>query len=199
MNRKEDHSMATNSEYLYETAQICLNGHLRNNEVNQHPDRNEKFCSLCSKEVISECPTCKAPIRSYYYEQKAVYNTINSDPLQTEQRFSKEFGGYEKTQLSGELIVPAFCHNCGEPYPWTKTFLENAEDMVDMFDELSPEQKLQLKETFPDLIVETPKSKLAALQASKLINGFQSAGKDIFISMLKEKVIDSLFLLMHLN
>ena len=114
--------------------------------------------------------------------------------------------GYYKTAkicLNGHLISSnienhsadyPFCTSCG-----TKTFLETAEDMVDMFDELTPEQKLQLKETFPDLIVETPKSKLAALQASKLINGFQSAGKDIFISMLKEKVIDSLFLLMHLN
>lgn len=156
----------------YKTAKICLNGHLISSNIENH-SADYPFCTSCGSKTITICQNCQAPIHGYYHIKGVV--------------------SFE------EPTVSAFCHNCGEPYPWTKTFLETAEDMVDMFDELSPEQKLQLKETFPDLIVETPKSKLAALQASKLINGFQSAGKDIFISMLKEKVIDSLFLLMHLN
>lgn len=136
----------------YKTAKICLNGHLISSNIENH-SADYPFCTSCGSKTITICQNCQAPIHGYYHIKGVV--------------------SFE------EPTVPAFCHNCGEPYPWTKTFLETAEGMVDMFDELSPEQKLQLKETFPDLIVETPKSKLAALQASKLINGFQSAGKDI--------------------
>lgn len=71
--------------------------------------------------------------------------------------------------------------------------------MVDMFEELSTEQKQQLKETFPDLIVETPQSKLAALRAAKLINGLTSFGKDIFVKLLQDNIIQSLFTLMNIK
>lgn len=190
-----------NIQYFYETAQICKNGHLRNSEVQKHPDRNENFCSLCNAEVISICQNCKAPIRSYYYQQEALYRPACGyyDPFKTVQEHQMEFSGYNTTILTPEFDIPAYCHNCRSPYPWTQTFLDTAEEMVDMFDELTLEQKQQLKETFPDLIVETPASKLAALRASKIINGFQSVGKDIFIEALKDGVVQSLFMLMHLK
>lgn len=189
------------TEYFFETAQICEKGHLRNDEVQQHPNRNEKFCSLCDSKVISECTKCKTPIRAHYYAQEAMYQPVCGyyDPLKSDQEHKMKFTGYNRKRLTNELHIPSFCYHCGHPFPWTELFLKTADEMVDMFDELTLEQKQELKATFPDLIVETPSSKLSALKASKIINGFQSFGKDFFISFLKDGTIQSLFMLMNLK
>jgi hypothetical protein len=42
----------------YHTAQICLNGHIINESIEEYPEKNEKFCSLCGSETITECPSC---------------------------------------------------------------------------------------------------------------------------------------------
>lgn len=157
----------------YKTAKICLNGHMITDDL-ESSGNNDSFCSECGAKAITHCKYCNANIHGYYF----VPGVLN---------------------LAAETTVPAYCHDCGEPYPWTETFLKTAEEMVDMFNELSTEQKQQLKETFPDLIVETPQSKLAALRAAKLINGLTSFGKDIFVKLLQDNVVDSLFALMHLK
>lgn len=157
----------------YRTAKICQNGHMITNNV-ESSDNHDKICSECGAETITQCKFCGAAIHGVYILPSYI-------------------GKYPPTP------VPAFCYNCGKPYPWTESFFNTADEMVDMFDELSTEQKQQLKETFPDLIVETPQSKLAALKAAKLINGLQSFGKDIFVKLLQDNIIQSLFTLMNIK
>ena len=157
---------------VYRTAMICLNGHLITDNYEDY-GIEDRFCRKCGAATIINCQYCNKSIHGRY-----TANNFGSKPL-------KE--------------LPAFCHNCGKPYPWTEAFLKTADEMVDMFEELSTEQKQQLKETFPDLIVETPQSKLAAFRAAKLINGLTSFGKDIFVKLLQDNVVDSLFALMHLK
>lgn len=160
---------------VYKTAKICLNGHMISDDY-QFAKDYDKYCTLCGAENITCCQYCNAPIHGYYdYEVPGYVGPAEVAP------------------------VPAYCHNCGKPYPWTEAFLKTADEMVDMFDELSTEQKQQLKETFPNLIVETPQSNLAALRAAKLINGLTSFGKDIFVKLLQDNVVDGLFALMHLK
>ena len=158
----------------YEQATICENGHIIS-EYSNNAESTDKYCSKCGGLAIKTCKKCGTYIRGQY----------NSD----------EF----VIIPNGSIVVPAYCHNCGDPYPWTSKFLNAADEMVDMFDDLTPEQKQTLKSTFPDLIVESPNSQLAALRASKLINGLQEFGKDIFINLLSENIIPTLFTLMHLK
>lgn len=68
-----------------------------------------------------------------------------------------------------------------------------------MADDLSPEQKQRLKETFSNLLVDKPESKYSALVASKLIHEIKSMGKNILIEMLKENIPMKLFELMQLD
>lgn len=157
----------------YKTAKFCLNGHMITDDL-EFSGKQDKFCSQCGAATITQCKSCGAAIHGHY----SVPGVFGSHP---------------------PIPVPAFCHNCGKPYPWTETFLKTADEMVDMFEELSTEQKQQLKETFPDLIVETPQSKLAALRAAKLINGLTSFGKDIFVKLLQDNIIQSLFTLMNIK
>lgn len=157
----------------YRTAKICQNGHMITNNV-ESSENHDKFCSKCGAETITQCRFCRAAIHGIYIVPGYI-------------------GKYPPTP------VPSYCHNCGKPYPWTEAFLKNADEMVDMFDELSAEQKQQLKETFPDLIVKNPRSELAALKAAKLINGLTSFGKDIFVKLLQDNIIQSLFTLMNIK
>ncbi len=179
----------------YSTAQICKNGHIVNDDIEMHPLKKSVFCPLCSEKTITTCPHCGKPIRGNYY----TLDNLAEDPIiylgaDTDIHF-------KETILNSVSLTeaPAYCPNCGKPYPWTEAFLKNADEMVDMFDELSTEQKQQLKETFPDLIVKNPRSELAALKAAKLINSLTSFGKDIFVKLLQDNVVDSLFALMHLK
>jgi hypothetical protein len=45
----------------YDTAQVCVNGHLINDAMHAFPERGRKFCGKCGAATISECPKCKAP------------------------------------------------------------------------------------------------------------------------------------------
>jgi hypothetical protein len=77
----------------YDIAQICLNGHVINDSTYQFPEGNKKFCQRCGKPTIVSCQDCGCPIRGNYI---AVV-----DP-------------------ASHYTAPAYCEDCGEPYPWTE-------------------------------------------------------------------------------
>jgi len=94
-----------------DVAQICLNGHLINRQVQANPQKNEKFCSRCGAETITACKDCNNHLK-----------------------------GYIKGQVNF-LYIPNFCPNCGKPYPWTETNLKVAEEMVEETDLSPKEQE----------------------------------------------------------
>ncbi len=56
------------SDGWYDTAQICINGHVINSMSKSHPEHNKKFCDKCGEPTITNCPKCNAPIRGHYHE-----------------------------------------------------------------------------------------------------------------------------------
>ena len=99
----------------------------------------DRFCSACGSAVISECPSCRAVIR-----------------------------GHRKNEC-GYYKVPAYCPDCGSAYPWTQTALQTAIDLLIEDDELPAADREKLVAVLPDVIVETPKSNLAAVRLRKAI------------------------------
>jgi hypothetical protein len=79
----------------YDTMQVCLNGHQITDRYDSSPEFRQNFCEKCGAETISECKNCGTKIRGHYDVEGVV--AIGS---------SKE--------------VPNYCHDCGEPYPWTE-------------------------------------------------------------------------------
>ena len=71
--------------------------------------------------------------------------------------------------MKHEVLVPAFCHQCGSPYPWTETRLKAFQQIVDSLDDISPELKERLKNSFPDIVCETPKTELAAIVVDSVL------------------------------
>jgi hypothetical protein len=73
--------------------QVCLNGHQINSSAASLPHLNKKRCKKCGAETIMACPKCHTDIQGYHH----VPGVLDARPV----------------------AVPAHCHNCGEPYPWT--------------------------------------------------------------------------------
>jgi hypothetical protein len=86
--------------------------------------------------------------------------------------------------------VENFCLDCGSPFPWTVDKLEAAKAYADEAEGLSPEERETLKKSFDDLIVESPKTQLAAMRFKKLLPkvGPQIGGalRDLLVDIASE-------------
>lgn len=186
------------SNHFFKIAQVCQNGHLRNSDTSTHAAKNEIFCSICGAKVISACPHCGSQLRGAYYMNKPIYSGTMCNVLEG-RKLSSHISGYKDVKISNTVDVPAYCHNCGKPYPWTEATLQTAEHIIDMLDELTPDQKKQLVDFIPDIIVETPQSRYAALVYAKFLDGLQGLAVDCFKDWLKKNVFPTLLVLLNMQ
>ena len=140
----------------YKTAQICLNGHCITSDIDYN---TENYCSVCGSATITKCPNCHSNIRGDYEDDFAI------------------FAGYE---------TPKYCHNCGKPFPWTEAAIQAAAEILALDDSLTADGTQILIDALPDLICETPKTKLAVAKFKKLL----SASERFVIDGIREFAID---------
>ena len=88
----------------YRKAEICLNGHTATSDFEYSRGFVSPHCSECGAETIRECPPGKSSIRGHYHVG-GVFGW-SDDP------------------------VPAYCHSCGDTYPWTQPALGSARGLV---------------------------------------------------------------------
>lgn len=69
--------------------------------------------------------------------------------------------------ISQKYDRPAYCHNCGKPYPWTESAIETMRKIIWEDEDLFEDEKERMNESLPDLITETPKTELAIMQVKK--------------------------------
>ena len=93
-------------EPWYDTAQVCLNGHLITSRAQTSPRLQKKRCPVCGELAITKCPGCGTPIRGHYH-------------------------GWEVNGV-GPTAPPAHCHDCGTPYPWTQRRLQIVEKRMEI-------------------------------------------------------------------
>lgn len=129
---------------------------------------------------------------------KPIYSGTMCNVLEG-RKLSSHISGYKDVKISAAVDVPAYCHNCGKPYPWTEATMRAAEHIIDMLDELTPDQKKQLVDFIPDIIVETPQSRYAALVYAKFLDSLQGLAVDCFKDWLKKNVLPTLLVLMNMQ
>ena len=155
----------------YETAQICLNGHVITSGVETSPNMVKKYCPECGAPTTAKCEHCNTGIHGYYH-MDGVVSLYNYSP-------------------------PSYCHNCGKPYPWTETRIETARLLVQEDEQLSSTDKEILTSSIPDLLTETPKTKLATTRYKKLIskavNVTGQGLRDLLVDLVSESVKKSLW------
>lgn len=151
---------------FFDTAQICQNGHVITSMMRGHPEYSKAFCPSCGESTISQCPNCNATIKGHHHLPRVV-----------------DFSPYHP---------PAYCDACGQPYPWTSRIKESAAELIELDEALEATEKDDFKGAIKDLVVDTPKTKVAIVKYKTYIKkaGKEVAGglKDILIEVVSETV-----------
>ncbi|MCK4329069.1 DUF2321 domain-containing protein [candidate division WOR-3 bacterium] len=148
----------------YDEAQICLNGHIVNPAIHSRPDMSRDFCVDCGTKTIKKCPKCETPIIGS--------RVIGRQPI-------------------GHLFsLPKFCHNCGEPYPWTEAIIKAARELTQELENITDEEKKILVQSIDDMIKDTPGTMVATTKFKKIISKtgkkFMDAFRDILVDIISE-------------
>jgi hypothetical protein len=160
------------SDSYYDVAQVCRNGHTITSMYASSPDLAKKYCPQCGEETITECPSCNQQIQGYYHVPGF-------------------FGVGEKYK------PPAFCHNCGQPYPWTKGRLEAAKELAQEAENLDEQEREQLARSLDDIIRDTPRTQVAANRFKRLMakagRGTAQAMREIVVDIATEAAKKAIF------
>lgn len=143
----------------YDVAQVCLNGQVVNDTSQENPQMNQDYCSNCGERTITVCCNCSEPVRGFLHIPGVVYS---------------------------DYARPSFCHNCGEPYPWTERKLEAANELAQELDELTSKEKDRLSGTLPDIVSETPKTTVAATRFKRLVAKVGGMAGEAFKDILSD-------------
>jgi hypothetical protein len=143
---------------FFHTAQLCLNGHVIGDRIDEFPEQSERFCSRCGAETISACQACKKQIR----------------------------GGYEVPGVAaeGEYHPPTYCYNCQAAFPWTEKRLEAARLLATETEAFDDADRQQLNAALPDIVADTPMTPVASARFNRLMAKAGLATADIFRELL---------------
>ena len=81
-----------------DSRQVCVNGHVITNRAKLFPETKKKFCDICGSETIMACTNCQSTLPGDYHlpaHSPSGYVDFDAPPY-----------------------PPAFCSDCGNPYPW---------------------------------------------------------------------------------
>lgn len=138
----------------YDTALVCKNGHMINSSMRKYSDTNDKYCTKCGAETVYKCSSCECEIRGEYHASGVVCLG----------------GGIEEP--------PGYCHNCGKPYEWTRLRIEALNDLIELDEKLSKQQKDELKRSGIEISTENPKNKVAVLKIKSILSKTGSSLKE---------------------
>jgi len=175
------------SRNWYETAQICLNGHVINESVEEHPENNKDYCEKCGSKTITECPKCKAKIVGAKYIERnlGIGRNLSSYNLKKRKSYS------QRQKVPSVYEVPFYCPNCGRPYPWTERKITAARELVRELDSLNNKEKKLLEKSIDDIIKETPETKLAVTRIKKILPKIGKKAENVFKDLLVDIASES--------
>jgi hypothetical protein len=147
----------------YDVLQVCLNGHKITEMLKSHPENGMDYCPNCGAATISNCKKCHTTIQGYKHMSGVIFPGSS---------------------------VPAFCHVCGNAYPWTEARLEAARELAEETEGLTKEDRQTLSASLDDLVRDTPRTTLAAARfkriAAKAGKASADAFKEILIRVISE-------------
>lgn len=127
----------------YDVAQVCLNGHVINDNYKRNPDFNQGYCDECGEKTITECQSYHEQIKGSYY---------------IEGRFSG-MPGY---------TPPSYCYKCGNVFPWIQTALESAKELLEIDESINADDKELLLNSMKEISKDTSKTEVNALKIKKI-------------------------------
>ncbi len=155
----------------YSKAQVCVNGHVVNDWTEAFPEKLENYCHICGAKTIMNCQKCSASIRGFHHVPGVI-------------------------SLS-HYVTPRFCHNCGEPFPWTESRLKAAKELVGEATMLSSTEKEELSMSIEDMVMDTPNAQVATVRYKRLITKagqtIANGARDIIVDIVSESIKKALW------
>jgi hypothetical protein len=94
-------------------------------------------------------------------------------------------------------VRPAFCGQCGKPFPWTVGAFEAAALLAKETEELDASDCDTLSESLGDIVVETPKTPVATARIKRIIGkagpAFGNGLRDLLVDVVSETVKKSIW------
>lgn len=161
----------------FHLAQICENGHLIHAAIDANPDKAERFCSRCGRPTLIHCPSCQEKIRGVATTE------------------GRQRGSWVIVPRMG--AIPAFCHSCGNPFPWTEKVKAAVRDFAAVVDGLNDTDRKVLTDTVDDIVRESPQTPVTASKWKKILTkltpGAFETLRGIMIEILSETAKKVLF------
>lgn len=136
------------------------------------PEKRGKHCDKCGASTIDKCENCETQIRGYFHRR----NVSGGAPTKP----------------------PSFCHECGNPYPWTAERLLAAKQFAQELDDLSKEERRLLVQSLDDIVRDTASSSLAAHRIKKAVAKLKKPTAEMFSKLVIELAAEAVKKLLHL-
>jgi hypothetical protein len=78
-----------------------------------------------------------------------------------------------------------YCHQCGQPYPWTTAKIEAAQEQARELFFLDPADRELLAGSIADLMRDTPSTELAATRIKRLLTRSTDEGAKLFLGTIR--------------
>jgi len=152
-------------KYYYDTAQVCLSGHVITHRVKECASRTKNFCTICGEPTTTKCSNCSAPIKGFY----------------------------SGDSILADYTRPNYCHDCGKPYPWTENAIIESSIVIDKDLELSIEDKEEFKQAITSLVKSKESPSRFKTFLKKTSKATAQSLKDILIDVLSESISKSIW------
>ncbi len=143
----------------YEQALVCENGHLITDCLRLAPEKAVPFCKRCGAPTISACPSCSTPIQGNYFVPGVI-------------------------SMRSHYRRATYCPQCAEPMPWTTKALEAAQELASDLEMLTPEERETLELALPELLSDSPMTKVAAGRFKRLMLKAGGGATEVFRELL---------------
>jgi hypothetical protein len=144
----------------WDTAEICLNGHVITSRYEDMPHYRSDHCQECGEVTIHACAVCSAPIRGHLR------------------------GSFDVSASTPKL----FCHKCGKPFPWTERRLIAAKELASQSAALSDDELKTFGQSLEELTKQTPLIAVAARKLRPLVSKMEptlaAAIREVVVSLL---------------
>lgn len=141
----------------FRVAEICLNGHVITATAYSEFEKVAKFCADCGAPTTNKCLSCEAPIRGSYVS----------------------FGFLK----SGKYKVPNYCHKCGDLYPWTSEKINAIQELIELNETISIEDRKIVIKSMDDLIKDNSRTPVAALKINNILAKADKGTRVAFINI----------------
>ncbi len=143
---------------------ICENGHIITDSTTIEKEKADNYCQKCGAKGLRYCSYCKYIIRG--------------------RRFTPT--PYGPPTVIHLHRAPRFCYNCGNQYPWTEQKIEAAKEKIDLLDISKPDKEF-LTDSIDAIIIETPKTEVAAIKVNKKLTEIGKAAamsiRELFVDI----------------